>query len=121
MKKAIVMSLVAAFAFANFAVAGSTSPKIVKIKDVKKTQMDVQIQKSSLAKKKCLIELEVKNETTKDTVVKKLTKKLDRKGKVDLTVKGLTSKTQYRFTVRIRRDANQAWSDWSSHKYHKTK
>jgi len=114
-QKTMLMSLALMFGFA-FNVSATTStdytPKIT-AKKVKDTSVTLQVVSANLKKKDVKIKVKVENKDNDSDTTTVFEKKLNKSGKVDVKVSGLTKDTEYSFKVAIKKTSDSDYSDYS--------
>lgn len=109
----LIFSLAFGFSLNNAGAASADYTPTVKIKKTKDTYATLQIVSTSLKRKSVKIKVKIKNEDTDSDDTKIFEKTLNKSGKVDIKIDGLSKDNEYSFKVAIKKSSNGDYSDYA--------
>ncbi|MFZ2154415.1 MAG: hypothetical protein WAV16_04255 [Candidatus Moraniibacteriota bacterium] len=109
----LIFSLVLGFSFGADAATTSYTPKVT-VKKTADTYTTLQITSTNLKRKDVKIKIKIENIDNDSDDTRIFEKTLNKSGKVDVKVDGLTKDTEYNFKVAIKKTSDNAYSEYSS-------
>lgn len=118
-RRTMLTTLIFILSFGFFLEVGATTTDYtptVKVKKIKDTSVTLQIISTNLKRKDVKIKVKIENIDTDGEDTKIFEKTLNKNGKTDISVDGLTKDNEYSFKVAIKKTSDSSYSSYADEK-----